>query len=93
MKILAIFQLISLGLSAVTQVEEMFKEAKSGDVKKETATKLFVDGMATAQAAGAQISDDLRAELAPVVPDLIEHAVTLAKMLGIIPAPAAGPDK
>jgi len=93
MSILAIFQLISLGLSAVTQVEELFKEAKSGDVKKETATKLFTDGMATAQAAGAPISDDLRAELAPVVPDIIEHAVTIAKTLGLFKSPAAGPDK
>ena len=93
MTILQIFQLISLGLSAVTQMEATYTEAKQGILKKAGAIKLFIAGLATAKAAGAPISEDMQTELAPVAGDIIEGAVTFAKQVGLIAPPAAGPDK
>jgi hypothetical protein len=88
MSITAIFQLVALALDAVMKVESMYKEAKSGPIKKETAVQIFTDGMSIARAAGAPISNDLQENLTPMVPDIIEHAVTIAKTMGLFPNPA-----
>jgi hypothetical protein len=88
MNILQVFQLIALALSAVKQVQDLYTEAHSGAVKKETAVSLFLSGVDAAKVAGAPISDQTSAQLAPIAGDIIEHAVTIARSVGILPSPA-----
>ena len=92
MSILGILQIIGLALSCIREAEATYQAAKSGAQKKDHATKAFADGLAAASAAGAAISEGDQAVLAPIGGDIIQAVFDFGKDLGIIKAPAGGPD-